>query len=91
MDNATGQLGNYGSEISDLVPRKNGARFAINKVSEFRPAGRNSDNDTVCFTLPGGLVYAELSKKTPIGDQSRYNGCTPQVFIDVHRNLYGRL
>ena len=52
MDDATGQLGGNGTEISDLVPRKNGVRFAISKMSELPPRGGNSDIDTVYFTLP---------------------------------------
>ena len=53
MDDATGQLGNNGTEISDLVSGKNGVRFAISKVAELPPTrGGNSATDTVCFTLP---------------------------------------
>ena len=55
MDDATGQLGGNGTEISDLVPRKNGVRFAISKMSELPPRGGNSDIDTVYFTLPSDL------------------------------------
>ena len=36
----TSKLGNYSSEISNLVPRKNGARFAISKMAELPTAGR---------------------------------------------------
>ena len=61
MDDTTGQLGNYSSEISNLVPRKNGASFAISKMSELPPRGDNSDIDTVYFTLP--LVHQATSQK----------------------------
>ncbi len=39
MDDATGQLGDYGSEISNLVSGKNGVRFTISKVAELPPRG----------------------------------------------------
>src|SRR5690606_38327796 len=57
MDDATGQLGNNGTEISDLVSGKNGVIFAISKVAELPPTrGGNSATDTVCFTLPSDLL-----------------------------------
>src|SRR5690606_17590124 len=52
MDDATGELGGNGTEISDLDTRKNGDGFAISKMSELPPRGGNSDIDTVYFTLP---------------------------------------
>ncbi len=39
MDDATGQLEDYGSEISNLVSGKNGVRFAISKVAELPRRG----------------------------------------------------
>ncbi len=39
MDDATGQLGNNGTEISDLVSGKNGLRFAIRKMAQLPPRG----------------------------------------------------
>ena len=39
MDDASGQLGNNGTEIGYLVSGKNGVRFAISKVAELPPRG----------------------------------------------------
>src|SRR5690606_25288148 len=39
MDDATSQLGNNSTEISNLVSGKNGVRFAIRKMVELPPRG----------------------------------------------------
>src|SRR5690606_30830357 len=39
MDDASGQLGNNGTEIGYLVSGKNGVSFAISKVAELPPHG----------------------------------------------------
>jgi hypothetical protein len=39
MDDATGQLGNDGTETGHLVSGKNGVRFAINKMVQLPPRG----------------------------------------------------
>src|SRR5690606_37371537 len=39
MDDATGQLGNNGTEISYLVSGENGVRFAISKMAQLPPRG----------------------------------------------------
>ena len=58
MDDAAGQLGNYSSEISDLVPLKNGVRFAISEMAALPPRGGNAAIDTVYFTLPINIKHA---------------------------------
>ncbi len=37
MDDATSKLGNHCTEISNLVSRKNGVRFAVNKHVQLPP------------------------------------------------------
>ena len=49
MDDASGQLGNNGTEIGYLVPRKNGVRYAIRKMAELPSRSGNSAIDTICL------------------------------------------
>jgi hypothetical protein len=39
MDDASNKLGNHCTEISNLVSRKNGVRFPVNKLVQLPPSG----------------------------------------------------
>ncbi|MGF7028950.1 hypothetical protein L1283_005759 [Sphingobacterium sp. HSC-15S19] len=56
MDDATGQLGNYGTEISNLIFGKNGVRFAISKVAEL-PSREEVIQPMTQFILHSHEIY----------------------------------
>ena len=66
MDDASGQLGNNGTEIGYLVSGKNGVRLALSKVAELPPRGAVIQSVTQ-FVLhspksTNGIIYPEICK-----------------------------
>src|SRR5690606_39056953 len=64
MDDASGQLGNNGTEIGYLVSGKNGVRFAISKVAELPPRGAVIQPVTQFVLHSHWLAFSELNYRT---------------------------